>query len=183
MNTKMIEELATTENYLVIRELVKLWPQIRYEHNKNLFKNAFDIIGTWENYDKTCGVDGDLFIANRQYNSKDFFRFAINFDDDGTNEHSNWFFGIIGPWSLRAKYPEILELETICKQVNLRDWSWGWKFQDFKLHRNDVIKSLTNGSDVKLIIQEMAKQFNSICSPAKEQVEKINSMISQENKQ
>lgn len=173
-HTQMITELASHENYLAIKELVGLWPEIAFEHHKRLFEDAFKTEGIWDDY----GISGKssdqhLKVVNRRYDGNSFFYFGISTMDSDRN----WFFGIIGPWELGAKYPEIIALKEACSKLGFpRPW-YNWMYEYFKCQRNDVYDLLSQSADVKPTMQSMIKEFNTKCALLKDRVEKVNGII------
>lgn len=171
--TIMIAELATTENFLVIKELVELWPEILVEHHKKLFEDAFTLEGIWEGY-KISGMPSNhrLEVVIPSKVNRNLFRFVINIGDDDRN----WYFGIKGPWDLATKYPEIETLKDACTQYKFKSWQ-DWMYKYFNYQRSDVYGLLNNQADVKPILVSMVKQFHEECKPLKDQVEGLNDIL------
>ena len=169
----MIDELASTENFLVIKELVELWPEILVEHHKKLFEDAFAVEGIWEGY-RISGVPSKhlLEVVIPSKVDSNLFRFVINVGDSD----KNWFFGINGPWNLATKHPEIVTLKDACTQYKLMSWL-NWMYEYFDSQRSDVYGLLSKQADVKPILISMVKQFHKKCKPLKDQVERINDIL------
>lgn len=169
----MIADLATTENFFVIKELNELWPEIVFEHNKKLFEAAFAIEAIWEGYkindipSKQCI---EVIIPSRA--DRKLFRFVISVSDTDRN----WYFGIVGPWHLAAQHPEIMTLKDTCTQHQLKPWT-DWMQEFFDSQRSDVYGLLSQQADAKPALVSMVRQFLKKCEPLKDQVERINDML------
>jgi hypothetical protein len=171
--TIMIDELATTENFLVIKELVELWPEIIIGHHKKLFEDAFAVEEIWKGY-KINGVPSKqlLEVVIPSNVGRNLFRFIIGVSDSD----KNWWFGIKGPWDLSTKHPEIVTLKDACIQHKLHPYS-DYMYGYFDSQRSDVYGLLSQKADVKSILISMVKQFHLKCNPLKDQVERLNDIL------
>ncbi|KWT86790.1 MAG: hypothetical protein H7843_13530 [Nitrospirota bacterium] len=179
---KMIEDLATSDNYFAIRELVGLFPEISFEHHKRLFQDAFDAEKCAANYGISKIPNKDHYkaqrieIVNPSYQGDNFFRFAICVMGGVGDNVENWYFGIIGPWNLSTQHKEIQELKDNCTKLGLKP-SANWMYKYFKSQRSDVFASLMQGADVKPIILSMVREFNDKCQQLVELVDQINAIL------
>ncbi len=166
----LLKELAKTENYLVIKELVNLFPKIVYERYSPLFKEALIKEGMWDKYN-FFDVPDDTYldIADSTYLGDNFFRFTIYVGD----EDKNWWFGIRGPWDRTTDFPDISKLIDTCSKFELESWS-KFRFKYFNTKRSLVLEMLESGNNVSSSMESMAKQFIGTCTPIKVYIDKIN---------
>lgn len=168
----MISELATTENFLVIKELHELWDEILVEHFRTLFDQAFTMVGNWSGY---ClfGIPEDgvieISLESIPVRRSSLFRFSVCVDDSD----QNWWFGIRGPWDLASRYPAIAALKKECDEKQLRTWQ-NFRYRFFTPQRTDVYCLLREKADVNSLLVEMVQQFRTTWETFRLQIEEIN---------
>lgn len=138
----LVNELATTENFFMIKELVKLFPQVCYQHNSKIFRDNFQLSDLSTSYKYIDATLERLEIGDLSCSGDKFFRFAIYIGD----ADSNWYFGVVGPWPQYRDRPEVKDLESECQKLDMAlKWNF-WYSVNFKSQRSVVYDNLANNN-------------------------------------
>ena len=167
-----IKELAKTENFIVVSELVKLFPQINYERNSTLFKSAFESAERWDDFEVLDVPTDHLEITHKACLGRNIFRFSIFVG----NNDKNWYYGVRGPWGRAIDVPEINDFKELCTTQKLTGWS-DWMFKYFNTQRSVVLDSLNNNSDVHSLMVTLVNEFLEVGGPLKSHIDKVNSLL------